>query len=44
MQNIKHIDSLELSELQSYRTMRRAAGHVKQGIFVTSYEKRKLNS
>ncbi len=39
MQNIKHIDSLELSELQPYRTMRRAAGHVKQGIFVAESEK-----
>jgi tRNA G18 (ribose-2'-O)-methylase SpoU len=39
MQNIIHIDSLELSELQPYRTMRRAVAHVKQGIFVAESEK-----
>ncbi len=38
MQNIIHIDSLELDELRPYRTMRRAVEHVKQGIFVAESE------
>lgn len=39
MQNIIHIDSLDLPELQPYRTMRRAVEHVRQGIFVAESEK-----
>ncbi len=39
MFNIIHIDSLDVSELQPYRTMRRATEHVRQGIFVAETEK-----
>lgn len=39
MHNIIHIDSLDVSELQPYRTMRRAVEHVRQGIFVAETEK-----
>ncbi|MDI6778615.1 MAG: RNA methyltransferase [Bacteroidota bacterium] len=39
MHNIIHIDSLDVCELQPYRTMRRAVEHVRQGIFVAETEK-----
>ena len=33
-QQIIHIESLELPELQPYRTLRRPLDHIKEGIFV----------
>ncbi len=39
MKNFIHIDSLDIPELQPYRTLRRAVEHVKQGIFVAEGEK-----
>jgi tRNA G18 (ribose-2'-O)-methylase SpoU len=39
MQRITHVDSLEVADLQPYVTLRRAADHVKQGIFVAEGSK-----
>lgn len=39
MKNVIHINSLDIPELQPYRTMRRAVEHVRQGIFVAESEK-----
>lgn len=39
MNKVIHIDTLDLHDLQPYRTMRRAFEHVKQGIFVAESEK-----
>src|SRR5215468_7918217 len=39
MFNVEHINSLELPELQPYRTMRRQMAHREQGIFVAEGEK-----
>src|SRR5215813_12653968 len=39
MFTVEHINSLELPELQPYRTMRRQIAHREQGIFVAEGEK-----
>src|SRR5579862_9899364 len=39
MLQVQQIDSLDLPDLQPYRTMRRQADHRKQGIFVAEGEK-----
>jgi len=39
MFSVEHIDSLDLPELQPYRTMRRQFAHREQGIFVAEGEK-----
>lgn len=39
MFHVHHIDSLDLPELSPYRTLRRTAEHVAQGIFVAESEK-----
>jgi len=39
MLHVKKIDSLDLPELQPYRTMRRQQDHQEQGIFVAEGEK-----
>jgi tRNA G18 (ribose-2'-O)-methylase SpoU len=36
---LRHIDTLEIPELQPYRTLRQTADHEKQGIFVAEGEK-----
>src|SRR5437867_6627625 len=37
--NVQHIASLDLPELQPYRTLRRPMDHIKQGIFIAEGEK-----
>src|SRR5689334_23860273 len=39
MFTVEHIDSLDLPDLQPYRTMRRQMAHREQGVFVAEGEK-----
>lgn len=39
MPNIQHIETLDLPELQPYRTLRRPTDHIRAGIFVAEGEK-----